>query len=478
MESTLLSNEVNKKMKAGIGKIFIIDDDKLIVKTLSMALEREGHEIESAYDAFNLIERIMSWSPDAILLDISLPDSNGIDLLRAFRNKGIDCEVVMITGDDSLKTAVKAMKAGACDYITKPFDIGEVRLVVKKVIEKSRLDREVHHLRKLTEKCSITNIVGTSPNILDLKDKVSKLARAEVKNVLITGESGSGKEVLARYFHHLLSKKSSPEYSPFIGINCTTLTETLIESELFGYEKGAFTDAKSNKRGLFEEAKGGVLLLDEIGDMKKDLQSKLLRVLEERSVRRIGGKNSILVDVTVIATTNQVLENRVNSGEFRKDLYFRLNNFALRIPPLRERKEDILPLAEYFLHNFADKYKNRTVKGFSRKVKNLLSDYSWPGNIRELRNVIERIVVLEKTETVGHEHLPPEIQHHSSDFFAATHADSWFPLPEGGLSLEETQKNFIVQALEKARNKKGKAAKLLGISYDALRYQMKKFELE
>jgi DNA-binding NtrC family response regulator len=460
------------------GRVFIVDDDEIISSMLTRVLKKDDYEVESANDTNNLLEKIKSWGPDVILLDITLPGRSGIDILREMKDREIESQVVMLTADDSAETAVRAMKLGAIDYLTKPFNIDEVKIILRNVMEKSLLREEVTYLRKVSEELIVKDIIGSSPLILEPKEKMKKIALARVSNILITGESGTGKELFSRHIHYLLYGDITSGYAPFIGVNCTAFSESLIESELFGYEKGSFTDAKSDKKGLFEVAKGGVLLLDEIGDMKLDLQSKLLRVLEERTVRRIGGKEDIPIDVTVIATTNQNLDEAVAKGEFRNDLFYRLNAFSLHVPPLRERKEDIPVLADHFLKMFATKYKNKNIKEFSKDAEKLIIEYGWPGNIRELRNVIERIVVLENTECILPKHLPKEILSPSPTTVNQSGQDGSFILPDTGISLEDLERDLIVQAMEMANNKKTKAAKLLNITYDALRYQMKKFNIE
>jgi DNA-binding NtrC family response regulator len=454
------------------GKLFIIDDDMLIVSMLSKVLKSEGYDVLYQTDAQEILSKIRSFSPDIVLLDINLPDRNGLDILKEIKDKDAAMEVVMLTADDTAETAVKAMKMGASDYVTKPFNMDEVKIVISNILEKRKLKKELDYLRKIGCEPFEREIVGESEAIKDLMNKVERIAEAGVSTILITGESGTGKELMARYIHRLLYGDCTSGYAPFVGINCAALPETLLESELFGYEKGAFTDAKSDKKGLFEQAEGGTLLLDEIGDMKLNLQSKLLRVLEERTIRRIGGKEDIPVDVTVIATTNKNLQEAVSKGEFRMDLFYRLSAFSLYIPPLRDRKEDIAPLAEYFLNYFTRRYKNNFIKGISQGALDLMKSYSWPGNIRELRNVIERIVVLERSEFILPEHLPREMA--TKELKAVER----FILPDSGISLEEVEKDLIIQALQKAKNNKAVAAKLLNISYESLRYQVRKYGLE
>lgn len=458
------------------GRVFLLDDDELIVSMLARALKKEGYEVHAETDSHEIVEKIRSTAPDVALLDIKLPGKSGIDILRELTDRGIRTQVVMLTSDDTAETAVQAMKLGAVDYLTKPFDLDMVKIVIKGIVEKGNLMREVDYLRKVSSEILHQEIIGESAILRELMTKARKMAAARVPTILITGESGTGKELFSRYIHHSMHRKDSYGHFPFFGINCAALPEHLIESELFGHEKGSFTDAKADKRGIFEVAYGGSILLDEIGEMKKNLQSKLLRVLEERKVRRIGGRMDIPIDVTVFATTNRDIEEAVGTGEFRMDLYYRLNAFSLRIPPLRERRKDIPILARYFLAYYARKYNKKTFTGFSPEAEELLLPYHWPGNVRELRNIIERIVVLEHAETILPGHLPKEILYPAKAENQTPGYD--FTLPDSGLSLEQVEKDLILQALEKAGNNKTLAAKLLNISYDSLRYQVKKFGLE
>jgi len=458
------------------GKIFLLDDDELIVSMLERALKGDGYEVRAESDPEGVLDKIRAFSPDVVLLDIKLPGRDGIDILGEIVLQGGGTQVVMLTSDDTADTAVKAMKVGAADYLTKPFNLDEVRIVVGRINERGRLKHEVEYLRKVSSDYTRHEIVGKTGTIHKLKEKCGKFASAAVPMVLITGESGTGKEVFARHIHQLLHRDDPAAFAPFLGINCAALPEQLIESELFGHEKGAFTDAKTEKKGIFEMAHGGSILLDEIGEMRLDLQAKLLRVLEERRVRRIGGRQDILIDATVFATTNRDLEMAVENGAFRVDLFYRLNAFSLHLPGLRERKDDIPLLARHFLKDYSEKYKKTAVKDFSPEAEELLVSYRWPGNIRELRNVIERIIVLESDEIVRPEHLPTEIL--NSKPRAEGKTSPGLTIPDTGLSLEEVGRSLIVQALEKAGHNKTLAAKLLGITYDSLRYQVKKFGLE
>ena len=458
------------------GKIFLLDDDELIVSMLERALRGDGYDVFAESNPEGVLDKIRSFSPDVVLLDIKLPGRDGIDLLGEIVGQGIPTQVVMLTSDDTAETAVKAMKVGAADYLTKPFNLDEVKIVVASILEKGKLRHEVEFLRKISSDLTDQEIIGKTDVVHKLKERCAKFASAGVPMILITGESGTGKEVFARHIHQRMHPPESGAFAPFLGINCAALPEQLIESELFGHEKGAFTDAKAEKKGIFEMANGGSILLDEIGEMRLDLQAKLLRVLEERKVRRIGGRQDIPIDTTVFVTTNRNLEEGVEKGEFRVDLYYRLNAFSIFLPPLRERKGDIPLLARHFLQDYSEKYKKMLLKDISPEAEELLIAYRWPGNIRELRNVIERIVVLENDEIVLPEHLPAEILNLKER--VAAKLSPGLTIPDTGLSLEEVEKNLIIQALEKAGNNKTLAAKLLGITYDSLRYQVKKFGLE
>ncbi len=456
-------------------KVFLLDDDELIVSMLSRALKSAGFEVQADTDPNGWMGKITTFAPDVLLLDIRMPGHDGLDILGQIRERQLDIQVVMLTSDDTAETAVKAMKLGAADYLTKPFNKEEVKIVINNVIEKQQLQKEVHFLRRAYASMVDRELVGQSEPIKQLLSQVERMAKAQVTNILITGESGVGKEVLARYLHHLMFESDSSEHAPFVSVNCAAMPETLLESELFGYEKGSFTDAKAEKQGLFEQAAGGSILLDEIGEMKLELQSKLLRVLEGRTIRRIGGKGEVPINITVIATTNKNLSEAVKAGEFRKDLFFRLSAFYLHIVPLRERREDIPLLARHYLEHFCTKYNNKTIKGFSPEAEDILMASTWPGNVRELKNMVERIVVLENSEVIQAHQIPRWI--HSDAMFTESIPATGFMLPEEGIDLENLEKSLVVQALAKAQNNKALAAKLLNISYDSLRYQVKKFGL-
>ncbi|NJD57722.1 MAG: sigma-54-dependent Fis family transcriptional regulator [Nitrospirae bacterium] len=457
------------------GKIYLVDDDALIVSMVSRTLKKQGYEVLSETAHFrDIVTTIVLDRPEVVLLDIRLPETSGIDILEKIRERSPDIQVIMVTSDDTVETAVRCMKLGAVDYLTKPFNTDEVKLVIENVFEKIRLRNEVAYLRTLYAEHFDKEIIGNSDAIQHLRSDIEKIARVRVPSILITGESGTGKELVARCLHRLMNEKGGTPYAPFIAVNCSALPENLLESELFGYEKGAFTDARTEKKGLFEFANNGTILLDEIGEMRQDLQSKLLRVLEERTVRRIGGRNEIPIDVTVMTTTNKDIPDAAEKGEFRSDLFYRLNTFSIQIPPLRERRDDIVPIAEHYRALFAAQYKNKNLRSISAEAGELLQAYDWPGNVRELRNVIEKIVVMENGEVILPGHLPSSISRKT----ARTIVTQRFVLPAEGISLDDLEKDLIIQAIEKAEGNKTLAAKLLNITYDTLRYQIKKFGID
>ncbi|MFT3914990.1 MAG: sigma-54 dependent transcriptional regulator [Anaeromyxobacteraceae bacterium] len=463
-------------------RIFLLDDDELVVTMLARALRGEGYEVLARTDPAGAVEELRTFAPDLVLLDLKLPGTTGLDVLGELTERAIPGQVVMLSSDGSAESAVRAMKMGAVDYLTKPFDLDEVKLVLASILEKGQLRQEVEYLRRISGPAlARREPVGGSAVVRELRAAAEKLARAAVPMVLVTGESGTGKELMSRYIHDLMHAANGGRLRPFIGINCAALPEQLIESELFGHEKGSFTDARSEKKGIFELASGGTILLDEIGEMKWNLQAKLLRVLEERTVRRIGGRHDLPIDATVFATTNRDLDEAVRNGEFRMDLFYRLATFSIHIPALRERPEDVLPLARHFLGNFATKYGRTPMTEFTPEAERLLTAYAWPGNVRELRNVFERIVVLEAGPIVRAEHLPKELLRLApahAHAHGAPAAGSGLQLPPEGLSLDELEKSLIEQAFARAHGNKAQAAKLLGITYDSLRYQIRKLGLE
>lgn len=459
-------------MKA-TGSILVVEDDELIGTMLVRALTKAGHRVHYESTPDGLLKKISSWSPDIVMLDINLPGTSGLEILAEIKARQIKTEVIMLTADDSVETSVRAMKLGATDYLTKPFNIAEVLMVLIGILEKLNLREEVGYFRKQCRERSQKNIVGNSSLTQELIAEVQTLASAEVNSVLLTGESGTGKELITSYLHLLLSKENQ---TPLIRVNCAAIPESLLEAELFGHIKGTFTDAQYDKKGLFELADGGCLLLDEIAEMKMELQSKLLRALEERTIRRLGSHEEIPVSVTVIATTNKNLPFEVENGNFRLDLFYRLNTFLLHVSPLRERKDDIMPLAEHFLDHYNRRYKRNAIKEFSPQSQQLMLSYEWPGNVRELKNVIERLVVLKQPTVVDPKHLPPEINL-AEQAVSMPQSSEEYILPENGVDVEELEKSLISQAMKRSGNNQKQSANLLHMKYDTFRYKFKKHNL-
>ncbi|MBN1957129.1 MAG: sigma-54-dependent Fis family transcriptional regulator [Desulfuromonadales bacterium] len=459
----------------GKGRILLLDDDELIISMLARALRKDGYETHLLHSSLKAIEKIIAWQPDLMLLDIDLgEEKNGLDLLQSLHDEGVSFPVVMLTGDDSSASAIRALRYGASDYLHKPFNVEEVKIVLARLLKNARMRDEIAYLKRSR---SGHEFIGESPVIRKILQDAQKIARAGVSTVLITGKSGTGKEVLARNIHHWrFSDGEEKDSVPYIAINCTALPENLIEGELFGHVKGAFTDAKADKKGVFELANGGTLVLDEIGDMRPELQGKLLRVLEERTVRRVGGKVDLPINVNIIALTNRNLKKLVDDGTFREDLYYRLSSFLIEIPALKEREKDVLHLARHFLYSFARKYSKIPVEIIAEDAEKLLLGYDWPGNVRELRNVIERCVVMEDMDVLSAKCLPLDIGGRAGSS-GERRKKFHLILPEEGLALEEVEKELLRLALERTDNNMTKAAKLLQVSYDTLRYQAKKYEL-
>jgi two-component system response regulator AtoC len=452
-----------------MSKILIVDDEKLICDMLRTELEKNNYEVTVVNNSKDAIKVIEHNDFDIVLLDLMLPKITGLDLLSLIKEKSPNTVVIIITAYGSAESAVKAMKLGAFDYITKPFSMEEMLVVIKKAEEYAKKLQEIDYYKKERgREFNLDAIIGSSKAIKDIKETIMRIAEADVKVVLIEGESGVGKELIAKAIHGL-SKRAS---SPFIAINCASVPETLLESELFGYEKGAFTDAKTTKQGLIDLADGGTLFLDEIGDMPTSIQAKLLRFLEERKVRRVGGLTDIPVDVQVIAATNKVLKKLVQEGKFREDLYYRIKVVPIYVPPLRERKEDIIDLANHFIKHFNREFKKH-VKGFSPIALKMIMQYDWPGNIRELRNVIERAMIFEEEDMIMVERLPAEIIASSGKTYSSSPLE--IKIPPEGIDIEEVEKELIRQALLMTKGNQSKAARLLNIGVDAMRYRMKKF---
>lgn len=448
-------------------KILVVDDEHLIRWSLEQNLKKQGYEVVTAGNGEDALRLAREDQPDLVLLDIQLPGITGIEVLEKLKDYDEDILVIMLTAHGGLETAVNAMRLGAYDYVSKPFNLDELSIIIKKSLETSDLKREVARLRSETKK-SAPNIIGDSRHMKYLMEILEKVAKSEASTVLVQGESGTGKELVAKWIHY----SSNRADKPFIAINCAAVPATLLESELFGHEKGAFTDAKNTKKGLFELADGGTVFLDEIGDMEMGMQAKLLRFLEDRTFRRIGGGRVFTVDVRIISATNKDLQKSIEERTFRNDLYYRLQVIPIFLPPLRERREDIIPLATHFIDLYNKDF-NKKVQGIAGMAERMMLDYSWPGNVRELKNVIERAIILGNDETLLMEHLPLEIVAKATPQGGAPM--SAFRLPPEGVDIEEVEKELIRQALEITEWNQSKAAKKLNLGIDAFRYRMKKF---
>lgn len=449
-------------------KILVVDDEELIRWSLEQSLTEEGYEVTTASTGEDALRMTREEIPDLIFLDLQLPGISGMEVLQKVKEINKEIVVIIITALGIVEMAVKAMKLGAYHYVTKPFNIDEIVILVEKAIETANLRKEVATLRaEQSEKFSPVNIIGSDPKIKEVLTMIEKVAKSDTTSVLIMGESGTGKELVAKAVHH----SSARANESFLAVNCAALPETLLESELLGHEKGAFTDAKTMKKGLFEVADGGTLFLDEIGEMPLGMQAKILRVLEDKIVRRIGGTKDIAVDVRVISATNKNLLAAIEEGTFRRDLYYRLQVIPIKLPPLRERKSDIMPLIMHFIEQFNREF-HKEVKGVSKMAERFLLEYSWPGNVRELKNIIERAIILENEEMLLVEHLPLEIVAMGSKP-GKNVLD--FQLPPEGVSIEAVEKELIRQALDLTGGNQSKAAKRLDLGIDAFRYRMKKF---
>jgi len=439
---------------------------------LAIVLRREGYDVLLAENGRSAIETLEREPVDLLISDIKMPDLSGVDVLRAAKRIDQDILGIMITAFASTDTAVEAMRLGACDYLSKPFDVDLLKMKVREKIENRQLRQEnVLLKRTLGLSHQFTNIIGRSESMLDVFKMIETVARTN-STILLTGESGTGKGLVAQavHFHSLRRDK------PMVSLNCGAMPESLLESELFGHMRGAFTSADSNKKGLLELAEKGTIFLDEIGEMSAVMQVKLLRVLQERKFRRVGGLEELTADIRVIAATNQNLSKAVAEGRFREDLYYRINVIPISLPPLRERREDIPLIAEHFLAKYTEQM-GKSVTGISREALDLLMRYDWPGNARELENVIERAVALEGTPSILPESLPPMIR--GSETRASAKGND--ALPPTGFDLEahvqQIERDYIAQALERAGGVQVKAAELLGMSFRSFRYYVKKYNL-
>jgi DNA-binding NtrC family response regulator len=442
-------------------RILIVEDDKVARELLDEILRREGHTVEALPSGDEAIARAGTSDYDLVISDVRLGDSaSGFDVLAAFQQRAPETPVILITAFGDVTGAMAAIQKGAYDYVSKPFNVGELTLTVSRALERTRLIEEnrAQRAREGDKPPHIESIVGASPGMLDVYKMVARVAPT-MSTVLVVGESGTGKELVARAIHTHSPRAS--EGGPFVAVNCTALTESLLESELFGHAKGAFTGAVASKRGIFEEAGGGTVFLDEIGDVGGKMQAQLLRVLQEGEIRRVGGAEAIKVDVRVVAATNRELEEEVKEGRFREDLYFRINVVTIRLPPLRDRPSDIPLLVDHFLAKYAAR-ERRNDTGVAAPAMTLLQHYGWPGNVRELENVIERALALSKDGVILPSDLPPEITHESSAAASAAAATGG-ALVEDRPTLAELERRYIELILRETGGNKKRAAEILGI---------------
>ncbi len=449
-------------------KVLIVDDDKLVSWALARDLESDDCRVALIADGESACKAYREHEPDVVLLDLKLPGIDGLETLRRLKREAPDIVVIMMTAYATVQTTVEAVKIGATDYIKKPFSYDELKAVLDRALQHHDLSQEVTRMRhRLKQEHGIGSIIGDADNMRHVFALIRKIARNDATTVLVNGESGTGKDLVAKAIHY----ESDRSQGPFMAMNCGSMPDTLLESELFGHEKGAFTDAKAVKKGLFELANHGTVLLDEIGDASASLQVKLLRFIEEKTFKRIGGTKDIDVDVRIVAATNRALDLMVKEGSFREDLYYRLNVILVNLPPLRERESDISLLTNFFIDQFNKEF-NKRVAGIDPEALRVLMKYTWPGNVRELRNVLERIMILEDTQTIRVQHLPLELTQ-----APAGNESDLFSLPSPGVALSGVEKQLIQQALQRTGGNQTRAANLLKISRHALRYKMRKHSL-
>lgn len=446
-------------------RVLIADDEKNMRWVLGQALSASGYEVIEAADGKKALAAVEDEPPDIMVLDHKMPAPDGMEVLRRIRGKGQQFPIIMLTAHGNVETAVEAMKAGATEYLTKPFDLEELKLRIEHAVAVGDLAAEVVRLREeLDRDYDIEGIVAADTKMLEALETIEKVAPTNA-TVMIYGESGTGKELAARAIHRLSPRGTKP----FVQVSAGALPETLLESELFGYEKGAFTGAVTAKPGRFEMANGGTLFFDEVGDLTSAVQVKLLRVLQERKFERLGGTRTIEVDVRLVSATNRDLQDLIAEGNFREDLYYRLNVVPVTLPPLRQRAGDIPRLVAHFMEKF-----NANNKTISANALKLLTEYQWPGNIRELENTIERVVILSKEDEIGVADLPAEVR---SGLLAPTVGRTCFALPEEGTDLEEVELDLIKQALDRSGGNAPKAAKLLGLTAKTLEARMQRLGL-
>jgi len=446
--------------------ILVVDDEQLIRWSLTERLKAEGYIVVEAATASDALARSTD-GVDLVLLDYRLPDGDGLSVLKKIKERSPDTVVILLTAISNVDTAVEAMKQGAYHYANKPFNLDEIALLVEKALETTRLRREVRTLRaSQAQPYSFDRIVGESPALLAVKALLQKIASSPASTVLLTGESGTGKDLAAKAIHYNSSRASKA----FMNITCSALPESLLESELFGHERGAFTGADRQKRGLFEMADGGTVFLDEIGEMVPALQAKLLRFLEEKTFKRVGGATDIHVDVRVISATNRNLQEEVRHGRFREDLFYRLNVLQIALPPLRDRADDIARLVTFYIDAYNSEFKKR-VSGVTPEAMQQLQRYPWPGNVRELRNAVERGMLLTEGDTLTAGDL-------GGTAAGPVRLSDRVELPAAGIDLEQLERSLVVQALERTGWNQTRAAGLLGVNRDQIRYRIEKFQLE
>ncbi len=442
---------------------------------LSMFLEKEGYSVETASSGKKARKLLKKNPYDIAICDIKMPEVSGMEVLEDARKSSPETDFIMITAYSSTEDAVKALKLGASDYVLKPFELDEFKIILENILEKKTLKKENINLKKeLRERFSFEEIIGNSEEIREVISLVKQVANTD-STIHIYGESGTGKELVSKAIHY----NSDRDKDPFVSINCGAMPENLLESELFGHLEGSFTGANSDKKGLFEKAHGGTILLDEIGETSPAMQVKLLRVLQDGKIRKVGGTEEIEVNVRIVVSTNKDLEKLVDKGEFREDLFYRINVIPIHIPPLRERKEDISLLAGHFLKNFNEKM-DKNIKGISEPAMELLNEYRWPGNVRELENTIERAVALEPSSQILPVRLPEKIRNYRET--KQSKAKEYPGLPESGVDikdyLNEIEKSFVIKALERTQGDRQKAGDLLGLSPRSVRYLINKYEID
>lgn len=462
-------------------KILVVDDEPSIREFLEIMLLREGYKVKLAESGTEAIKLLAKESYDITITDIAMPNMSGIELLTKIKQQGYDTSVIMITAHGSSASAVEAMKLGATDYLTKPFEIEEMKICIQNALKTEELTKENRQLRSALGKTeNVEGMIGSSTAMQEIFEMISQVAQTKT-NTMILGESGTGKELVATAIH----RNSAEKDKPLITINCAAIPEQLLESELFGHKRGAFTGAVADKKGLFQLADTGTLFLDEVGELPPAFQAKLLRAIQSKTFRAVGGTEDIHIDVRIICATNRNLEEEVKKGNFREDLFYRLNVIQIRLPALRERREDIVPIAKYFLSKFT-KAMGKNIKTISKEALNLLEAYNYPGNVRELENIMERAVALEASTSIFPESLPLKLLKPDSQPIPAAVSPNQSPENTKNFSanfdlekgVENFEREYIIRALEKSGGMKKKAAEILGISFRSLRYRITKYGIE